>query len=103
MAPLSFGRYPNPLPLGMTYTVYLNILPHEAILDPAGKATLHGLQGLGFTGFSSVRIGKRIQLTIDAANEAEVRALAEDAARKLLCNLITEQFTVDAVVPVGVN
>lgn len=81
----------------MKYHVYVNIMPHEAILDPAGKATLHGLHSLGFQGVSAVRIGKRIQLLVEATSEAAAHQLADEAARKLLCNLITEQFTIETI------
>lgn len=52
------------------YTIYVSILPHEQILDPAGKATLSGLHQLGFAAVADVRIGKRIRLQLDAADRA---------------------------------
>ncbi|MBX3102508.1 MAG: phosphoribosylformylglycinamidine synthase subunit PurS [Bacteroidetes bacterium] len=79
----------------MVYTVYINILPHPGILDPQGKATLSGLHNLGFAGVQEVRIGKRIRLNISAASVEEARQLAEESARKLLANPITEVFSIE--------
>jgi phosphoribosylformylglycinamidine synthase subunit PurS len=79
------------------YTIYVNILPHEQILDPAGKATLSGLHQLGFTGVADVRIGKRIRLQVEAADRATAEAQARKAADELLVNRIVEGYTLEVV------
>lgn len=81
----------------MKYTVFVNILPHQELLDPQGKATLGGLQSLGFGDITDVRVGKRIQLHLEAKDREAARHLAEEAARKLLANAIMEGFTVEVV------
>ena len=81
----------------MTFTAYVDILPHAEILDPAGKATLLGLHKLGFASVQDVRIGRRVLLKVEAASAAEAQAQAEDAARKLLANQIMEGYTVQVV------
>lgn len=77
------------------YTVFVNVLPHEQIFDPAGKATLSGLQHLGFEQLSDVRIGKRIRLSLDAADRAAAEAQAHKAAEALLVNRIVEGYTLE--------
>lgn len=77
------------------YTIYVNILPHEQILDPAGKATLSGLHQLGFAGVADVRIGKRIRLQLDAADRATAEAQARKAADELLVNRIVEGYQLE--------
>jgi len=77
------------------YTVYVNILPHEQILDPAGKATLSGLQQLGFAGLADVRIGKRIRLSLEAPDRAAAEAQARKAADELLVNRIVEGYQLE--------
>jgi len=74
------------------YKAIVHIMPREEILDPQGKATLLGLGNLGFKQFDNVRIGKRIELEVQAANEAEANQLIENASKKLLANPIIETY-----------
>ena len=46
-------------------------MPLSNLLDPQGKAVLGGLQNLGVTTVTNVRVGKHITLTIEANNETE--------------------------------
>ncbi|GAA4337282.1 phosphoribosylformylglycinamidine synthase subunit PurS [Flaviaesturariibacter amylovorans] len=78
----------------MTYTISVNVMPLKDLLDPQGKAVLNGLGNLGLKGVSDVRIGKRITLQIDAESEEAARALAEEAAKKLLANPVMEYFEI---------
>lgn len=79
----------------MKFTARINILPHEGLLDPAGKATEGGLHALGFAGFEHVRIGKRIELQLDAPDAATARTQVEEATKKLLANLIMERYEIE--------
>lgn len=81
----------------MKYTVYVNVLPHTELLDPQGKATLGGLHSLGFDAIADVRVGKRIELHLDAHDREAAKKLAEEAAKKLLINPIMEGFSVEVV------
>lgn len=67
-------------------------MPREEILDPQGKATLQGLHKLGYEQVGQVRIGKRIELEVEAADQAGAQATVEEACRKLLSNPVIEQF-----------
>ncbi|MCU1551611.1 MAG: purS [Glaciihabitans sp.] len=57
-------------------------MPKAELLDPQGKAVAGALARLGKTRFTSVRIGKRFEVTVDGAVDDalldEVRALAEE-------------------------
>jgi len=79
--------------------VVVEVMPKPELLDPAGKAVAGALARLGHSAFSGVRIGKRIELTVDRpVDEAlleEVRAIAED----LLANTVIEDVV--AVYPSG--
>lgn len=70
-------------------------MPREEILDPQGKATLLGLHNLGFSQVAATRIGKRIELLLEAASQDQARATAEEACKKLLINPIIEQFQLE--------
>ena len=78
----------------MTYTVQVKVMPLKELLDPQGKAVMGGLQNLGIRSVSDVRIGKSIQLQIDAGSVDEARKIAEEAGRKLLANPVMEYFEI---------
>jgi phosphoribosylformylglycinamidine synthase PurS subunit len=78
----------------MIYTVQVTVMPLKELLDPQGKAVVGGLKNLGLDAISDIRIGKNIQLQVEAADADNAKALAEEAARKLLANPVMEYFEV---------
>ncbi len=69
-------------------------MPLKDLLDPQGKAVMGGLSSLGLKSITDVRIGKNINMQIDAASADEAKAIAEEAAKKLLANQVMEQFEI---------
>ena len=78
----------------MIFTVQVKVMPLKDLLDPQGKAVMGGLQNLGLNNISDVRIGKHIDLQIEADNKEGALAAGEDAAKKLLANPVMEVFEV---------
>lgn len=76
------------------FHVTVKVTLRKSILDPQGNATQHALASLGFQGIESVRIGKHVELVIEAVDEASARATAESAAGKLLANPVMDDFEV---------
>ena len=64
------------------------------ILDPQGKATHHALENLGFNRVERVRMGKLIELWIEAASADHAEAEARAACEKLLANPVMEDFEI---------
>jgi phosphoribosylformylglycinamidine synthase PurS subunit len=62
----------------------------EGLLDPQGKAVEDALPHLGWTNVSAVRVGKLIELEVDADDAHAARAQVEDIARRLLSNPVIE-------------
>jgi phosphoribosylformylglycinamidine synthase subunit PurS len=81
----------------MIYTVQVKVMPLKDLLDPQGKAVMGGLQNLGIKNISDVRIGKHIDLQIEASSKEEALVLAEEAAKKLLANAVMEYFELTAI------
>jgi len=79
------------------YCTTVKVTLRKSILDPQGNATQHALASLGFAGIESVRIGKHIELIIEAADAASARTIAESAAAKLLANPVMDDFEVTDV------
>ena len=66
----------------------------EGLLDPQGEAVQDALPTMGWTNVTEVRVGKHVELTVEASNEAAARAQVDDMARRLLSNPVIEDFTV---------
>jgi len=81
------------------FRVRVRIMPRAGILDPQGQAVEHALGSLGFAGVDRVRVGRTVELRIEAGGEAEARESAARMCERLLANPVTEDFTVDAVGP----
>jgi phosphoribosylformylglycinamidine synthase subunit PurS len=75
------------------YQATITITLRTSILDVQGKAVEHGIHSLGMSNVSNVRIGKHIELTIDAADEAEAGRITDEACRKILANQVMEDYT----------
>src|ERR1700676_1417539 len=78
----------------MNYSVQVKVMPLKELLDPQGKAVMGGLQNLGIKSVQDVRIGKTIQLQVDADTPDEAKKIAEDASKKLLANPVMEYFEI---------
>jgi len=78
----------------MNYSVQIKVMPLRELLDPQGKAVISGLQNLGIKAIQDVRIGKNIQLQIEATTPDEAKKIAENASLKLLANPVMEYFEI---------
>ena len=76
----------------MTFTVQVKVMPLKDLLDPQGKAVMGGLQNLGIKNIGDVRIGKHIDLQIEANTKEEALQAAEEATKKLLANPVMEYY-----------
>lgn len=76
------------------YKAQVVVTLRENILDVQGKAIEHALHSLDFDMMSDVRIGKHIELEIEAQNDGQAEAFLEEAGKKLLSNPVIEDFTV---------
>ncbi|GAA1829065.1 phosphoribosylformylglycinamidine synthase subunit PurS [Agromyces salentinus] len=71
-------------------TIVVDVMPKAELLDPQGKAVAGALSRTGRTGFSSVRIGKRFELTVDGPVDDELRASVQQIAEEILSNSVIE-------------
>ncbi|MDH5541370.1 MAG: phosphoribosylformylglycinamidine synthase subunit PurS [Nitrospinota bacterium] len=67
------------------------------ILDPQGKAVEHSLASLGFSSIKNVRVGKYIELELDAKDSESAKKSVEEMCEKLLSNPVTENFDVKVI------
>ena len=76
----------------MKFTAEIDVMPRPELLDPQGKAVMLGLHNLGISQADGVRIGKHITLQIEAETEQAAREMVDNACKKLLANLIMEEY-----------
>ena len=69
------------------------VRPKQGILDPQGDAVETALEHLGFS-VSAARVGKVVDLEIDATDPAEARAQVEKMCEQLLANPLMESYEV---------
>lgn len=83
-----------------TYHAQIYVTLRPSVLDPAGTAVQSGLHHMGFEGVEQVRIGKYIQVTLDAADEASARQQLDQMCDQLLTNPVIENYRFDLDVKV---
>lgn len=79
----------------MTFHAYVNVMLKPGIADPQGQTIEKALPVLGYDGVGDVRVGKRIELRLDAADETDARDKVDAMCKQLLSNPVIESYEVD--------
>tara|TARA_B100000214_G_scaffold136542_1_gene97328 strand:- start:594 stop:827 length:234 start_codon:yes stop_codon:yes gene_type:complete len=66
----------------------------NGVLDPQGKAIQQTLNGMGFSNVNEVRQGKFFEVEVNEKDEAKAKIKVEDMCKKLLANLVIENFEI---------
>ncbi len=77
----------------MKFIAEIDIMPHPELLDPQGKTVTKNMKNLDVLGVENVRIGKHIQMTLEAESEEMANEKVEKACKNLLANLIMETYS----------
>jgi phosphoribosylformylglycinamidine synthase PurS subunit len=67
------------------------------VLDPQGKVVKQTLQNMGMDTIKNLRQGKYFEIEIDENNEDKAKSKIEDMCKKLLVNLIIEDFKISRI------
>lgn len=78
-----------------TYLASIRVMLKPLVNDPQGLAVAGGLRDLGYEGVQSVRVGKRIEVTLDAPDAASAESAAREMCERLLANPVIEDFELD--------
>ena len=76
----------------MKFKADIDIMPHKELLDPQGKTVARNLHNVDIHGVESVRIGKHIEMIVEADDQSAAEAKVEEACKKLLANMIMETY-----------
>jgi len=69
------------------------VRPKQGILDPQGQAVASSLRALGFP-VDEARVGRVVDLEVDADDAAAARAQLERMCEQLLANPLIESFEI---------
>ena len=67
------------------------------VLDPQGKVIQQTLQGMGINSLKNLRQGKYIEIQLDESDEKKAHEIVEDMCKKLLVNLIIEEYKINKI------
>ena len=67
------------------------------VLDPQGKVVQHTLQNMGMDTLKNLRQGKYFEIDINENNEEKAKSKIEEMCKKLLVNLIIEDFEISKI------
>jgi phosphoribosylformylglycinamidine synthase len=76
----------------MKFLAEINVMPLKALLDPQGKAVNATLHGIGYKEVNNVRIGKHINLEIEAPSREVVMEKVTEICSKVLSNPVMEGY-----------
>jgi len=81
------------------FKVSVYVTPKSGILDPQGATIERTLPALGFDGVHNIRVGRFITLDVEGDDAQVVRKNVDDMCRRLLANLIIEDYRFEVTVP----
>jgi phosphoribosylformylglycinamidine synthase PurS subunit len=70
------------------------VRPKEGILDPQGAAVEDSLRKLGFE-VAGARVGRLVDVEVDASSEDDARAQVDEMCRQLLANPLIESYAIE--------
>ena len=74
------------------YLARIDVMLKPLVNDPQGLVVVDGLHNLGFDAVQTVRVGKRIELTLDAESSDAAEAAVRSMCEQLLSNPVIEDF-----------
>jgi len=78
----------------LRFVARIQVQLRPSVLDPAGEATKAAANRLGISGIQKLRIGKAIELELEATNREEAMASVELLSDRLLANPVIENWSV---------
>jgi phosphoribosylformylglycinamidine synthase PurS subunit len=70
----------------------VDVMPKEGISDPQGQTIERALPAQGFVGIDGVRVGKRIEFSLEAPDRAAAEQILQRVCAEFLSNPIIEDF-----------
>lgn len=77
------------------FKAIIRITLRKGILDVQGKAVENGLHSIDFNQINNVRIGRYVELDVQANDANDAKNIVSDACKKLIANPIVEDFDIE--------
>jgi phosphoribosylformylglycinamidine synthase subunit PurS len=78
----------------VNYDAQVSVMLKPGIADPQGQTIERALPALGYSGVVGVRVGKRIDLSLEAEDRDQARKRVNEMCERLLANPVIESFEV---------
>ena len=75
------------------YLAKVHVTLKPTVNDPQGQTVLGGLKTLGFTSVRSVRMGKYLEMQVEANNREAAREQVAQMCQRLLANMVIEEYS----------
>ena len=86
--------------MSAAYRFSVSIMPRDGILDPAGRAVEAALPELHADNVHAVRVGRRVELTVEADSVEQAMSTVDSLAADFLANPLIESWAIEEV-PAG--
>lgn len=74
----------------------IRILPRPEVLDTQGRAVESTLKSLGYS-VMETKVGRYVQITVEAKDEASARVTAKKVSEDVLCNMLIETYDIEVL------
>jgi phosphoribosylformylglycinamidine synthase subunit PurS len=78
----------------MSFAAHVVVMPKPGIADPQGQTIERALPALGYDGVTEVRVGKHIELLLEAEDAEEAARRVNEMCERLLANPVIESYEV---------
>lgn len=79
------------------YLARVHITLKPGVLDPQGATVRDALRTMNYTSVEDVRVGKYLELKLQAADHQEARRQVEEMCARLLANPVIEEYRLEVV------
>ena len=76
------------------YKAKIVVKLRSGILDVQGKAVEQALHSMEYDILTNIKIGKFVELDVEAQNDGQAEAFVDEACKKLIANPIIEDYTI---------
>lgn len=77
----------------MSFKAHIEVTCRPGVLDPQGKAVREALERLGFAGLGRTRVGKLIDIELEAGDASEAEGMVERMCSELLAHPVVEDYS----------
>ena len=83
--------------MSAAYRFSVSIMPRDGILDPAGRAVEAALPQLHAENVHAVRVGRRVELSVEAESAEGARSTVDELAADFLANPLIESWAIEEI------